>query len=166
MPKRNMSDLSPSKPETSRDEKIGTINQKLAVSDRLSLEQQIRDTEENSGHNSTSMPREMKDQHEHRKDLLRHDDDVRAKAYEDRDRLSARRKQLEKVLADNMPSKEEMWRKTGTAESQQAIRHNIDFQKRFASEVREYQQVMVRLEPDDPDAHSLERIRPDHRTGI
>lgn len=80
--------------------------------------------------------------------------------------MNVRKKQLEKVLADNMPSKEEMWRKTGTSESQQAIRHNIEFQKRFASETKEYQQVMARLEPDDPDAQSLERIRPDHRPGI
>lgn len=166
MPKRNMSDLLPSKAEPSRDEKIGTINQKLAVSDRLSLEQQIKDTEENSGHSSTSMPTEMRVQLEHRKDLLRHDDDVRSRAHEDRDKLNVRKKQLEKVLADNMPSKEEMWRKTGTSESQQAIRHNIEFQKRFASETKEYQQVMARLEPDDPDAQSLERIRPDHRPGI
>lgn len=165
MPKRSLADLQ--HPEIGRDEKIGSNDQKLTVSDRTSLEDQIRQTEENTGQlNSVPRDSSLGKQLEHRKDLLRHDDDLRAKAHENRDRLNMRKKQLEKVLVDNMPSKEEMWRRSGTSESQQAIRHNIEFQKKFALEVREYQQVMVQLDPDDPEAQSLERIRPDRRTGI
>ena len=161
MPKRDMTDLL-KKPEPSRDEKIGSNGQKMNVADRMSLEQQIRDTEENTGQlRSVGPSREMKDQLEHRKDILRHDDDLRAKAYAGRDQLNSRKKQLESVLKENMPTHNEMWSKSGTTESQRAIRHNMEFQSKFAKEIREYQQVMVSLEPDDPQAQSLERIRPD-----
>jgi hypothetical protein len=149
----------------SRDEQIGRNRQKLGESDRRSIAGQINQREEelrakkdlNPDADVSDIQREIKD----KKMILGHDDDLTPKSGNQRDRLSARAKEIETVLVKEMPTKREMWPKQGSSEAQQAVRHNLHFQEQRGDLCREWQDIQNKLNPDDPNAQSLELIRPD-----
>lgn len=168
MPKKFADLVRPSTPVDHRspDEKIGARKTKMNVADRESLKRQIEDTEANLNDVKDVAPSgDIRAQNEQRKKILQHDEDLEARGLS-KDRLAEREEKIREILVREMPSKEEMWRRSGTSESQQAIRHNIHFQDKYGDLVREWQDLKVKLEPDDPYAQSLENIRPDRRTGI
>jgi hypothetical protein len=67
---------------------------------------------------------------------------------------------LQEKFKKEMPTYDEMWPKQGSVMAQRGLRHNIKFQADNKSELLEYREVMTKLNPDDPDAASLELIRP------
>ncbi len=74
----------------------------------------------------THMKREIK-----KKEIaLQKDEDLRAKG-SDKDRLHREIKKLEDEIKPHMPTHNEMWAKTGTTESDYAVRHNREFQKNY-----------------------------------
>ena len=162
--RRSLSELveDPTKSRMSEEERIDRGGQKMTVADRLSLEHQIQEAEASIQHGlkGTSNDPKAKRELERKKMLLAHDDDLVARGSE-KDRLDTREKELRDLLVRNMPTKTEMWRKSGSNESQQAIRHNLDFQNRFDREIKEWQNIRCRQDPDNPYAQSLENIRPD-----
>lgn len=143
-------------------EKIERNRQKLTYADRVSLQHQIEEGEASLQHGlaGTANDPKAKRDLERKKMLLAHDDDLVARG-SDKDRLNSREKELRDLLVRHMPTKTEMWRKTGSNESQQAIRHNLDFQMKFDGQIKEWQNIRCRQEPDNPYAQSLENIRPD-----
>jgi hypothetical protein len=147
------------------EEKIGRDTKKLSESDRRSLENQIGQAEEEMAAkldmNKDADVSELKRQIDHKKMIVQHDEDLRPKSDTARDRLAARAKEIEDLIIPKMPNKREMWPKTGSVEAQQAVRHNLKFQETYDKECREWQDIQNKLEPDDPNAQSLERIRPD-----
>jgi len=149
----------------SREEKIGRTDQKLTEADRRGLAEQIAQREEEilakKDMNPDADVSEMKKEIEHKKMILQHDDDLRPKSESQTDRLAARAKELEEILKKNMPTKREMWPKPGSSEAAQAVRHNLQFQERYSEQCREWQDIQNKLNPDDPNAQSLELIRPD-----
>jgi len=81
--------------------------------------------------------------------------------------LFARAKGLEREIQKEMPSKSEMQGKRyvgGNGKpyvvaSEEAIRKQMDWQVRQAGNVREWQQIMRVLDPADPNAANVERLR-------
>ena len=148
-----------------REEQIGRTNQKLAEPDRRSLGEQIATREEeirakkdlNPDADVSSMEKEIKD----KKMILQHDDDLGPKSDTQRDRLHKRSKEIEEILKKEMPTKNEMWPKPGSSQAQRAVRHNLKFQEERGDLCREWQDIQNKLNPDDPNAQSLELIRPD-----
>jgi hypothetical protein len=148
-----------------REEQIGRNHQKLAESDRRGLADQIARKENeirekldlNPDADVSEMTKDMND----KKMILHHDDDLTPKSDGQRDRLAARAKELQDYLGKKMPNKREMNARPGTTESAQAVRHNLKFQEECDPMCREYQDIQKKLNPDDPNAQSLELIRPD-----
>ncbi len=149
----------------SKEEKIGKNRQKLAESDRRHLAQQVaQDEEAIRASNDLSSPGDMsetKARINQNKMILGHDDDLTPKSENARDRLAARAKEIQTILVKEMPTKREMWPKQGSSEAQQAVRHNLHFQEQRSDLCREWQDIQNKLNPDDPNAQSLELIRPD-----
>jgi hypothetical protein len=140
--------------------------QKLSVTEREAIKQQIASQEEQldnperlaiSGQNATS---EMKENVLKKKIILQKDDDLIARGTE-KDRLFARLKEIELILIPNMPTKNQMWAKSGTEESDRAVQKNLLFRSKYGKLASEWQNIKKRLEPDDPWAQSLDSIRPE-----
>jgi hypothetical protein len=151
------------------EEQIGTGQRKLEESDRARLRLEVRqdeeairaiqDPEQKLRSQSVDVA-SIKARLDRNKMILGHDDELNASGSE-KDRLHARLKEITEILQKNMPTKREMWPKTGSVEAQQAVRHNVRFQEQYGALCHEFQELKKRLEPDDPYAHSLELIRPD-----
>jgi hypothetical protein len=167
MAKRGYADVLQKDPTKSApaQEKIGRTNQKLTESDRRSLAEQIARREEEilakKDMNSDADVSEMKRDIEHKKMILQHDDDLTPKSDSQRDRLAMRAKEIADVLKEKMPTHREMWPKSGSVEASRAVRHNLQFQEKYGELCREWQDIQNKLNPDDPNAQSLELIRPD-----
>jgi len=148
-----------------QEEKIGRTTMKLSESDKRGLRMQIEQREEeirakkdmNPDADVSDMQREINQ----KKMIIQHDDDLTPKSDGQKDRLSARADEIREILVKEMPTKREMWPKPGSAEAQRAVRHNLKFQEDRADLCREWQDIQNKLNPDDPDAQSLELIRPD-----
>jgi len=139
---------------------------KLSVAERMAVEQQIKDQEEQlanpeglkaSGQNGVA---EMKADIARKKEVLAKDEALIAKGPE-KDALVARIKELENQFLKDMPTKNEMWAKTGTEESDRAVQKNLRFHRLHDAKLFEWQNLKKRLEPHDPWAQSLDSIRPD-----
>jgi hypothetical protein len=147
-----------------RQEEIGRTKKKLDADSRRGLEMQVAQREEeiaakkdlNPDADVSAMKREIDD----KKMILQHDEDLEARGGQ-RDRMSARVKEIDGILVKNMPTKREMWPKAGSSEAQQAVRHNLKFQEQYDPLVHERMDLLNKLNPDDPGAASLELIRPD-----
>lgn len=73
-----------------------------------------------------------------------------------KDRLHKRQLELEKSIREGMPSYDEMWdikRNPGVP------RKSLKWEARNSGNIEEYKQIMRQLEPDDPTASSVERLR-------
>lgn len=149
----------------SEEERIGRTEQKLGESERRALREQKEGLEEELlARKQLSGNPDLSDVTEKIKKIgmiLDHDDDVGPKNGTEKDRLSKRASQLEDILKKEMPTRNEMWPKHGSVESQRALRHNIKFQAERGEMCREWQEIQKKLNPDDPYAQSLETIRPD-----
>lgn len=140
--------------------------EKLSVAEREALKHQIALQEEQlenpdklmaSGQNGTA---EMKADINKKKELLAKDDSLRASNH-DKDKIVARMKEIERIIVPEMPTMNEMWAKSGTAESDKAVQKNLRFHSKYGHLAREWQILSKRLEPDDPWAQSLDSIRPE-----
>lgn len=139
--------------------------QKLSVAEREAMRLQIEAQEEQlrnpeglqaSGQNGVE---EMKADIRKKKDVLAKDEDLIAKGT-DKDKIAARIKQLEASFLPDMPTRNEMWAKSGTEEGDRAVQKNLRFHRLHAPKLQEWQTLKKRLEPDDPWAQSLDSIRP------
>lgn len=79
-----------------------------------------------------------------------------------KDSLAREAKALEEELKANMPSKNEMWpTRMGTPESEKCVQKQMRFERQFGDKARRWKDIQRRLEPDNPYAGSLDRIRPE-----
>lgn len=162
--KKGYADVVDPTKQVSQEERIGRSGRKLEESDKQSLRLQVAQDEEllsASLKTASTDSAQIRSRLERNKMILAHDDDLTPKSGSEKDRLHARLKDITETLQKNMPTKREMWPKTGSAEAQQAVRHNVRFQEQYGPLCHEYQELKKRLEPDDPYAQSLELIRPD-----
>lgn len=142
------------------------LKDKLSVAERTAVEQQIKDQEEQlanpeglhaSGQNGVA---EMKADIAKKKLVLEKDESFIATGSE-KDQIAARIKQLQDAFLPDMPTRNEMWTKTGTEESDRAVQKNMRFHRLHDAKLFEWQNLKKRLEPHDPWAQSLDSIRPD-----
>lgn len=142
------------------------ITPKMSEDDRKALEDQIKEDElvlanpdKLAAAESVSGNRQMQDSIRRKKDALGRDEELIVTGVE-KDRVYARIKELETKLKQHMPTKNEMWRRMGTDDSNEAVKKNMHFHNTYSHEIQELINLKRRLEPNDPMAGSLERIRP------
>lgn len=142
------------------------IAPKMSEEDRKALEDQVKEDElilanpdKLAAAESVAGNRQMRDSIRRKKDALGRDEDLVARG-DEKDKVHARIKELEIKLKSHMPSKNEMWKRMGTDDSNEAVRKNMHFHSTYAREIQELINLKRRLEPSDPLAGSLERIRP------
>lgn len=93
--------------------------------------------------------------------VLERDEEATARGRQ-KDVLSREAKILEEELTKAMPTKNQMWPvRMGSVESEEAVRREMQFTTKMGDKARRWQEIQRRLEPEDPHAASLERIRPD-----
>ena len=105
----------------------------------------------------------IKAQIDKKKLILQRDEDQWARGSE-KDRLMARKKEIEGMLRSHKPTQREMSQMpTGQNSSQfaRAVQHNVQYQEKYQRLEHELQDINVRLEPHDPNAHNLEYLRSD-----
>lgn len=142
------------------------IKQKMSEEDRLALEEQIKEdqliianVDKLASGESASNNRDMKESIRKKQEALGRDEELYAKG-DEKDRIYKRIKELTLIIQKHMPTKNEMWARLGTDASTDAVKKNQYFHQRFAKEIHELVNLKRRLEPGDPEAGSLERIRP------
>lgn len=74
-----------------------------------------------------------------------------------KDKLAARAKELEGKFTAGMPTRDEMWAKRG--EHPGIVRKQRNWEVRNADPIREWKQIQRQLNPDDPTASNIERLR-------
>lgn len=112
-------------------------------------------------------PGELRKRIDQKKLLLARDEDNWARGTE-KDRLLVRKKEIEVILASHKPTQREMAQMpTGQNSSafSRAVSHNVHYQEKYQPLEHELQDINVRLEPHDPNAHSLEYLRSDVSDG-
>lgn len=93
-------------------------------------------------------------------EMLARDEALIAKG-RDKDKLQREAKALEEELRQNMISHNEAWpTRMGTIEAERAIQKQMRFETQYGEKARRWQNIQRRLEPNDPDAGNLDRIRP------
>lgn len=139
---------------------------KMTVPERESLEQQIRDSEEQLRNpDELALAKElegssqMKSSIRKKKLALQRDQELIPKGVA-KDKIYKEIQEIEREIKDHMPSHDEMWKPLGTYESQKAVQKNIRFHSLYDPKLRRLQDLKRRLEPEDPEAGNLERIRP------
>ena len=90
-------------------------------------------------------------------DKLIHDGTPGKIAPATKDKLNKRATELEGVFTKGMPTRAEMWAKRG--EHPGIVRKQMAWEKRNAGAVQEWKQIQRRLEPEDPTASNIERLR-------
>lgn len=109
----------------------------------------------------------LKKQLDQKKMLLARDEDGWARGTE-KDRLMVRQKEIEDILKAHKPTQREMGQMpTGQNSSafSRAVDHNVRYLEKYQTLEHELQDIRVRLEPHDPNAHSLEYLRSDISDG-
>jgi hypothetical protein len=149
---------------------------KMSAQDREPLKAQVAELEaqltpqESKGFYTPPVqdPAAVRKQIEHKKMLLQQDDDLAARGSE-KDRLFARKKEIEGILAAHKPTAKEMSQMpTGSNSSafSRAVDHNVKYQEKYQNLEHELQDLNIRLEPEDPNAQSLEYLRSDVSDGV
>lgn len=89
------------------------------------------------------------------------DDDLIAKGDGERARLSARKKEIEQIIRKEMPTgRQQALRETAGHDFNKAVEQTMYHQKKYGKLIAEWQDIMRRLEPEDPSAWSTERLIP------
>lgn len=141
------------------------VLEKLSVAERRSVEETLGHDKDQIDHkDDLALSRSldfgvMKKSALRAKTQLEKDEDAVARNAQ-KDRLWKRVKELKDIFMPAMPTQEEMNLPTGTLAFQRAVEKNMRFEREFASAVHEYKHAMRRLEPEDPNAGNIERIRP------
>ena len=73
-----------------------------------------------------------------------------------KDRMVARARELEGIMQKNLPSREQM---DHPARNPGAIRKHMLWDKANAANIQEYKEIQRRLEPEDPTATDIEKLR-------
>ena len=79
----------------------------------------------------------------------------------EKDDLANRMEELEDIIKKDMPTQSEMWRRPGIdgMDSDRAVRKNMHWEKTTGKAVGEWKSIARTLDPDDPSASNVERLR-------
>lgn len=142
---------------------------KMAPEDRQALESELKDITEQltpniqPGANSAPRPDLLQDAPKLRRrkgqieELLNKDDDLIAKGPE-RERLDKRRKEIEAVIKKEMPTERQQRLGGKSSDFEKAVQQTMFHQNKYGVLIREWQEIMRRLEPHDPDASDTRKL--------
>lgn len=120
------------------------------------IDGQIKEAENNPGRSRQVNVPALKKQREYL-DMVRHENAPKApRSTVKKDGMWKRARELEKILQDGMPTKEEM---AHPASHPGAVHKHLNWDKRNEGNIREYKEIMRNLSPQDPTAMDLERLR-------
>lgn len=92
---------------------------------------------------------------------LNKDDDLIATGDNDRAKLSARKKEIEAIITKEMPTaRQQALRETAGRDFNKAVEQTMMHQRKYGALMNEWQDIMKRLEPNDPDAWSTTNLIP------
>ena len=74
-----------------------------------------------------------------------------------KDKVASRAKELESQFTQGMPTRDEMWAKRG--EHPGIVRKQKNWEERNSQKIQEWKQLRRQLNPDDPTASNIERLR-------
>jgi len=79
----------------------------------------------------------------------------------EKDKLAARKKELETIITDNMPTRNEMWKVPGKDgyRADMALDKHIKWEAKNRFAIQEWQDIARALEPENPNAANIETIR-------
>lgn len=154
------------------EQKVDRIDRKMTFSERQSLAYEIEMMERSINQNLNKEkddPKVMRQLY-YKKMLLAKDDELTLSGNA-KELAYKELKEIEDVIVKKMPSKNEMWPKNDISLKAQALRHQQAFEAEFdnfrpdapatGGMVKRWQELKRRLEPDNPNAHNLDSIRPD-----
>lgn len=157
-------------------QQVEDIDEKMSLADRESLARDVAMTESMDhsakGLKSIEMDPRVKREAIRKRMMLAKDDELSSVGNQ-RSSLEEEHKKLKEVIERHIPSKSEMWPGKDQHEKNQAVRHNMEFQKKYqdsndyktddgkrTSVVRRYQELSRRLHPENPFAGNLDELRP------
>jgi hypothetical protein len=149
-------------PTKQMERSVEKLDQKLGFSERKSLAHEVEMIERSIAQNLNGEkddPKVLKQLY-HKKMLLAKDDEITFSG-DGKDLAYKEIKEIEGRIIPKMPTKNEMWPKNDISDKAKAVRHNLEFQKDYDSDIRRWQELKRRLEPDNPNAQNLDNIRPD-----
>ena len=85
-----------------------------------------------------------------------HDGSPRKMRGGDKDKMADKAKGLAESIKDGMPTRDEM---RNLRDNPDAPFKNLEWQKRNSQNIQDYKQIMRSLEPGDPGASNIERLR-------
>src|ERR1700743_3802871 len=117
---------------------ITEVEKKVSAQDSESLrkdiermENQLKPSDPNAEFYNPGVedPGSIKKQIDHKKMVLDHDEDLRARGGE-KDRLFARQREIEDILKKHKPTHKEMWAKD-PSDFSRAVQHNVGYQEKY-----------------------------------
>lgn len=162
----------PTKGQGGPEQKVERIDRKMTFGERQSMAHEIEMIERSMSQNLRGEKDDPRIQRQlyYKKMLLAKDDEL---TFTGNSKQLAERelREIEALIVPKMPSKNEMWPKNDISLKAQALRHQQSFENEFdnfspnapatGGMVKRWQELKRRLEPDNPNAHNLDSIRPD-----
>ena len=142
-----------------------SVQERHALEDeRATIKDQLGRTEPTPGELARPDLLQQKAQLEARlrkiEDILTKDEDLVARN-DDKDRLNNRRKEIELIIKKEMPSSRQQALKNTpehSADFNRAVNQGVFHQKTYLPLILEWQDIMRRLEPEDPEADDTQRL--------
>lgn len=135
---------------------------KMSVSEIETLKEQTSDFEEiihsDEGQVESRDQSSIREQLRKNKLILQRDQELVARGSK-KDAIIREIKQIEDQIARERPTRAMMSLRPGDDDFNKAVRLNVEFQKKFGPLMARLKDLKRRLEPDDPEAGNLERIR-------
>jgi len=140
-------------------EKMGA-DEVAAIAEQVKDQEEILDNVDNLGSDYLQDKDGLRKQITRSKKILEKDAELVPQTAGQKDAIFKEIKRLEELVIKEMPTVNEMNAQLGSREADQAVRKNLNFQKKWNSVLLRLKDLKRRLDPEDPFAGDLERIRP------
>ena len=140
-------------------EKMGA-DEVAALAEQVKEQEEILDNADNLGSDYLQDKDNLRRNINRSKRILERDAQLVPATPEQRDAIRKEIKRLEELVVKEMPTVNEMNSQLGTREADMAVRKNLYFTKKHNGTLLRLKDLKRRLDPDDPYAGDLERIRP------
>lgn len=140
-------------------EKMG-VDEVEALAEKVKEQEAILDNVDNLGSDYLQDKDRLRQSINKGKRTLERDAQLIPQSGTQRDAIRKEIQRLEEMIVKEMPTAREMNYMLGSVESDQAVRKNRAFQHKWTPTLLRLKDLKRRLDPDDPLAGNLERIRP------
>lgn len=140
-------------------EKMGA-DEVEALAEKVKEQEEILENADNLGSDYLQDKDKLRQSINKSKRILERDAQLIPQTGAQKDAIRKEIMRLEEMIVKEMPSVREMNYPLGSVESEQAVRKNRSFQNKWTPTLLRLKDLKRRLDPDDPLAGNLERIRP------